>query len=422
MDDKILARYLIETPGEPEQIAQTLARNQSTGTFTAVPGETEDLRARCEIKVRDVRIVGETNAPANPLLPFRGKEKGWFRQAEVTLEIPLGLIGTDLSTLLTVVAGAGFDAKMVSGLRLRELILPEVFALDNPGPQFGIAGTRRVAGVEGRPIIGSIIKPSVGLLPEQTGSIVFQLARAGVDFIKDDEKLTSPPYSRLDERVRHVAAAVSKAAEETGREVMYAFNISDCDPEVMAKRHDAVVKGGGKCVLVNINQVGLGALIFLRKRTAVPIHAHRNGWGMLTRCPSLGWDFAPYNLIWRLAGIDHMHVNGLRNKYWEPDDSVLLAIKDCITPVFSDRDRVFPVIGSGQWADQVEDTFRLAQSPDLIFLAGGGIQGHPGGPGAGVASIHQAWEAALAGIPATEYAKTHLELAEAFEKFGGIRF
>jgi 3-oxoisoapionate-4-phosphate decarboxylase len=420
--DAILVKYLIESPDDPQQVAERLATSQSTGTFTAVPGETDELRARFQIRVREVRAFAARTQPACPILPASSHDTGPFTEAEITLEIPLETVGTDLSTLLTVVAGGGFDARRVSAIRLLDLTLPAVFARENPGPQFGIEGTRRLAGVQGRPVIGSIIKPSVGLTPEQTAWIVHELAKGGADFIKDDEKLTSPTYSPFEERVQQVMAAVHDAEEKTGRRVMYAFNISCTDPEVMAVRHDLVLEAGGACVLVNINQVGLGGLVYLRKRSGLPIHAHRNGWGALTRCPSLGWDFAPYNHIWRLAGIDHMHVNGLRNKYWEPDESVIRAIRDCTTPIFGDGDRVFPVIGSGQWAGQVEETFRQTGTWDLIFLAGGGIQGHPGGPAAGVASLQQAWEAAMAGIPSAEYARSHAELRQAFEKFGDIRF
>lgn len=64
----------------------------------------------------------------------------------------------------------------------------------------------------------------------------------------------------------------------------------------------------------------------------------------------------------------------------------------------------------------------MTRTSDVIFLAGGGIQGHPGGAEAGVASIRQAWAAALAGTPVQEYAKTHAELSQAFDKFGSIRF
>jgi ribulose-bisphosphate carboxylase large chain len=122
--------------------------------------------------------------------------------------------------------------------------------------------------------------------------------------------------------------------------------------------------------------------------------------------------------------VDHLHVNGLQNKFWEPDDSVVTSIHACLTPLFPDRDagyRAMPVVSSGQWAGQAPETYRRAGTVDLMYLAGGGIMAHPGGPGAGVASIRQAWEAAVAGIPLDTYAASHEELRAAQQKFGGMR-
>jgi ribulose 1,5-bisphosphate carboxylase large subunit-like protein len=43
---------------------------------------------------------------------------------------------------------------------------------------------------------------------------------------------------------------------------------------------------------------------------------------------------------------------------------------------------------------------------------------HPGGIAAGVAALRQAWEAAVAGVPLAEFARSHKELRQAMEKFG----
>jgi ribulose-bisphosphate carboxylase large chain len=53
-----------------------------------------------------------------------------------------------------------------------------------------------------------------------------------------------------------------------------------------------------------------------------------------------------------------------------------------------------------------------------MHLAGGGIMAHPGGPAAGVASMRQAWQAAMEGIPLEVQAQKHIELKQAVEKFG----
>ena len=80
--------------------------------------------------------------------------------------------------------------------------------------------------------------------------------------------------------------------------------------------------------------------------------------------------------------------------------------------------QIMPVFSSGQTALQAPGTWQALGSVDLIHACGGGIIGHPGGAAAGVRSLHQAWEAAVAGIPLARYAREHRELAEAIAAFG----
>ena len=126
---------------------------------------------------------------------------------------------------------------------------------------------------------------------------------------------------------------------------------------------------------------------------------------MYNRHPALGMEFTAYQKLWRLVGVDHLHVNGLKNKFCESDDSVVRSIEACLTPMFGGH-LVMPVVSSGQWGGQAEETYRRTQTLDLMYLAGGGILAHPGGPAAGVAAIRQAWEAAAAGIALEEHART----------------
>jgi ribulose-bisphosphate carboxylase large chain len=78
-----------------------------------------------------------------------------------------------------------------------------------------------------------------------------------------------------------------------------------------------------------------------------------------------------------------------------------------------------PVFSSGQWAGQAPEIHAAVGSVDLMHLAGGGIIGHPDGIAAGVASMHQGWQAAVAGEKLGEFAKRNPELGRALEKFGG---
>ena len=53
-----------------------------------------------------------------------------------------------------------------------------------------------------------------------------------------------------------------------------------------------------------------------------------------------------------------------------------------------------------------------------VLAVGGAIQGHPGGAAAGGRAMRQAIDAAVAGIPLSEYAQAHPELAMALETWG----
>jgi ribulose-bisphosphate carboxylase large chain len=418
---RIIAEYFLETPHPVELAAESIAGEQSSGTFLPVPGETEELKARSRARVEKIvhlETVDKSSLPGSrPPKGHTGPIK--YHRAHLTLSFPFENVGANLATLLSTVAGNLYELGELSGLKLLDITVPEEFAKRYPGPQFGIDGTRKLAGVHGRPLIGTIVKPSVGLTSEQTADLVRALGEAGIDFIKDDELMADPPHSPLKERVAAVMREINRLADQTGKKVMYAFNISD-EIDAMRRHHDTVLSAGGTCVMASINSVGLSGVADLRRHSQLPIHGHRNGWGMFTRCPQLGIEFTAYQKFWRMAGVDHLHVNGLQNKFWEPDDSVIRSIKALLTPMLGGY-RVMPVVSSGQWGGQAPETYRLTQTVDLMYLCGGGIMAHPGGPAAGLRAQQQAWEAAIKGIPLHEYARSHPELQQTIEKFGKLR-
>jgi ribulose-bisphosphate carboxylase large chain len=415
----VVATYLIETPLPVEKAADTIAGEQSSGTFLPVPGETAELKARARARVVDIRRLDATRVPSLPGSRQPKDGDGTFQRAEITIAFPFDNVGANLPTLLATVCGNLYELADHSGCKLLDLDLPEAFAARYPGPQFGIDGTRRLAGVHDRPIIGTIVKPSVGLSPEQTAQLVRELGEAGIDFVKDDELMADPPHSPLKARVACVMREINRLADRTGRKVMYAVNVSD-EIDAMRRHHDAVLAAGGTCVMVSVNHVGPAGVSALRQHSQLPIHGHRNGWGMLTRHPLLGIAFNAYQKIWRTAGIDHLHVNGLQNKFWEPDDSVVRSIRAMQQPLFGGY-HAMPVISSGQWGGQAPETFRLTGTLDVMYVAGGGIMAHPGGPAAGLRAVQQAWEAAAQGVPLDDYAKTHEELRLTIETFGRLR-
>ena len=204
MNDRIVVTYRIETPGSVEKLAAKIASDQSTGTFVPLPGETPELKARVAAEVIAVR-------PLEPVAePSFGRDHDdlaaplSFNRGEADIAFPLAAVGTDLAALMTIAIGGVYSIKGFSGIRITGLKLPEAFARAWPGPQFGIAGSKRLTGVDGRPIIGTIVKPALGLRPHESAAMVKELVEAGVDFIKDDEKLMSPAYSSLDLSLIHI--------------------------------------------------------------------------------------------------------------------------------------------------------------------------------------------------------------------------
>ncbi|WP_102225912.1 3-oxo-isoapionate-4-phosphate decarboxylase OiaX [Acidimangrovimonas sediminis] len=418
--DCVRVVYRLEVPDLPgsslEAMAAKIASDQSTGTFTDLPEETDEVKARCAARVVSVTPLDPSDRPGFP----RPEDPPGTRylRGDAVVDFPLEAIGTDIAALMTIAIGGVFAAKGLSGVRVMDFHLPPAWAC-HPGPQFGIAGSRALMGVPEGPMIASIIKPSLGLRPEETARVVRTLCEAGVDFIKDDEKLMSPAYSPLQHRVAAIMPVIEDHAQRTGKRVLYAFGISAADPDVMMRNHDAVLAAGGGAAVININSIGTGGMSFLRKRSGLCLHAHRNGWDILTRHPALGLEFRAYQKIWRLLGVDQFQVNGIAAKYWEPDDSFVKSFGDCLRPIFSEADRALPVVCSGQWGGQAPETYRRTGGRlDLMYLGGGGIHGHPMGPAAGVTAIRQAWDAAASGIPLADYARSRPELEASLRKFG----
>ena len=418
-EDRVVATYLIETPHSLEHAAAVIAVEQSSGTFVSVPGETDELKERFAAQVMRIEPLDSVPAPSLPgsKAPRSDTGRTQYRRGKVVISFPLHNFGPSLPSLLATVAGNLYELQEVSGLRLVDIDLPQAFAERYPGPGFGIDGTRKLAQVHGRPLIGTIVKPSIGLSTEALCKLVRDLASAGLDFIKDDELHADPPYAPLAERVAAVMPEIQRVAEATGKKAMYAFNITG-DVDHMVRGHDLVKKHGGTCVMININSVGFAALAHVRRHCELPIHGHRANFGAMSRHPLLGIGFTAYQKLCRLAGVDHLHVGGFNSKFYESNDEVGRSINDCLTPMFGNY-RVMPAISSAQWAGSALPIYAATRTVDVIHLAGGGIIAHPGGTAAGVLSMQQGWEAAIGGASLEKYAQTRPELRAAIDKFGG---
>lgn len=414
----IRATYLVETPCPIADVAAMMAGEQSAGTFVRVEGETDELRARFGATVVVTEEIGrsETATLRSAWAERKGLTgpRGIYR---VVIDYPEDNVGVNLPTLASVVAGNLYDLGEVTGLKLVDVTVTPAYRARYDLPVMGISGTRASAGVQGRPMFGTIIKPNIGLAPDQIADLVERLCEAGTDFVKDDEIAGTHPHAPVDSRIRAVMARVRRHRDRTGKMVMVAFNITD-DTDAMRRHADLLAAEEGTCAMVSLNWVGLSAVQTLRRHTDLAIHGHRNGFGGMGRHPLLGMGVRAYQVLYRLAGIDHMHVHGMGGKFSDLDEDVTQAALHCLLPMGAGDDRVMPIFSSGQWAGTLPHTLAQVGSDDLMFLSGGGIMAHPGGPASGLVSLRQAHEAVVAGESLADYARAHPELAQALAAFG----
>ncbi|GAA3116687.1 ribulose-bisphosphate carboxylase large chain [Kribbella aluminosa] len=413
MSDHVTAVYELESAVPLERAAEVIAGEQSCGTFVRVARESDELRARHAahvVKIEELPLSGR------PPLPGMVGDPNQLRRGRVTIEFPLANFGPSIPNLLAAVAGNLFELREVGALRLVDLELPSAFADRYPGPRFGIDGTRSLMDRPDGPMIGTIVKPSIGLTGDQLAQLVTELGDAGIDFIKDDELQGNPPGLPLLERIRVVTDALKKVADRNGRMPMYAFNITD-DIDRLEPNHDAVLAAGGTCVMVCVNMVGLAGLEYLSRRTQLPIHGHRAMYGAYARSPQLGIDYTPWQQLARLSGADHLHTNGFANKFYETDDEVLASVSAVRAPLLGGYETL-PVLSSAQTPGLAHLTYERTQTTDLLVLSGGGIHGHPQGSAAGVLAMREAWDAATSGEPLDERAAKVPALAAALDTFG----
>ena len=318
---------------------------------------------------------------------------------------------------LSVIAGNLFGLGKLEAVRLLDIDLPE--NLCGCGPKFGIEGVRRIVGTEVscRPHIGTIIKPKVGLNPKDTAQVAYEAALGGLDLIKDDETLTNQTFCPLFERLEAVMDALDRAKDETGKQVLYAVNVTTGGDRIVELAHKAV-SAGANMLMVDVLTAGFSAIQALAEDPAinVPIHVHRTMHGALTRNTHHGIAMRPIAKLVRSAGGDQLHTGSVSGKMGSKAGEVI-ADNIEITKPLSYLKPVFPVSSGGLHPGKVAAEISKLGT-DIILQAGGGIHGHPEGTTAGTRAMLQAAEAAVLGIPAREYSLSHPELAAALAKWG----
>ena len=402
MKDLIATYYFRTKDGvDASYAANAIREEQTTGTWTSlstVNDKTAYVHA-LDGSVEDLVELPDGGYLTRICFPHEIFEKG------------------NIPQYLSVIAGNLFGLGKLEAVRLLDIDLPE--NLCGCGPKFGIDGVRKIVGTEVscRPHIGTIIKPKVGLNPKDTAQVAYEAALGGLDLIKDDETLTNQSFCPLFERLEAVMDALDRAKDETGKQVLYAVNVTTGGDKIVELAHKAV-SAGANMLMVDVLTAGFSAIQALAEDSAinVPIHVHRTMHGALTRNPHHGVAMRPIAKLVRSAGGDQLHTGSVSGKMGSKAGEVIADNME-ITKPLSYLKPVFPVSSGGLHPGKVAAEISKLGT-DIVLQAGGGIHGHPEGTTAGTRAMLQAAEAAVLGIPAREYSLSHPELAAALAKWG----
>jgi ribulose-bisphosphate carboxylase large chain len=319
----------------------------------------------------------------------------------------------NMPNMLSSVAGNVFGLKDLKNLRLNEVRIPEEIVTSFKGPKYGITGIRRLVDVHHRPLIGTIIKPKLGLNPKDHAEVAFNAWVGGCDIVKDDENLSSQRFNPFDDRVVKTLDYRDRAEEQTGEKKIYIPNVTS-ETNEMLKRAQFVVDQGGEYVMIDILSCGFSALQTLRDQDLdIVIHAHRAGHAAFTKNPKHGIAMRVIAKLSRIVGVDQLHVGAAVGKMSETREEVLMSC-EALKGKMSRLRKVMPVASGGLHPALVPsliDIFGI----DFVIQAGGGIHGHKDGTVAGAKAMRQAVDATVEHIELEEYAATHRELQIALE-------
>lgn len=181
----------------------------------------------------------------------------------------------NMANILSSISGNVFGLKALKSLRLEDVDFPERIVSSFKGPRFGVEGVRKILNVHDRPLLGTIIKPKLGLKIIDHAQVAYEAWVGGCDIVKDDENLSNQAFNPFEDRIVKTLEKRDKAQGETGEKKVYMANIT-AETKEMLRRAQFIVDHGGEYVMVDILTCGFAALQTLREQNFnLVIHAHR---------------------------------------------------------------------------------------------------------------------------------------------------
>jgi len=437
------------------------------GVFHLLPGKDLNiLQAACEVASESstgTNFIVKTETPfskeMNALVYKVDLEKSL-----VWIAYPWRLFdrGGNIQNILTYVVGNVLGMKKVDALKLLDVWFPSSMLEQYDGPNYTLDDMRKYLNVYNRPILGSIIKPKMGLTSSEYAEVCYDFWVGGGDFVKNDEPQANQDFCPYDKMVKHVKEAMDKAVKETGQKKVHSFNVSAADFDTMIERCEMIVNAGFEpgsyAFLIDGITAGWMAVQTLRRKYPnVFLHFHRAAHGAFTRVTNpFGFSVLVLSKFARLAGASGMHTGtaGVGKMSGSPDEDIVAAYgidsfknkghffeqnwakipendKDAINLVNLDLaqhiileddswrgvKKCTPIISGGLNPVLLKPFIDIMGNVDFITTMGAGVHGHPNGTQDGARALVQACEAYQKGVSIEEYAKTHKELDVAIKHF-----
>ncbi|MDR1404050.1 MAG: ribulose 1,5-bisphosphate carboxylase large subunit [Candidatus Methanoplasma sp.] len=392
----VICRYRVTTDLPIEKAAEALAAEQSTGTWTGISTLDDKIFRNYGAKI--IGIEGDSVTLAFP---------------EEDFSIDVG----GIPQILSVIAGNLFGLESLRGVRLEDVQFPPGIMRKYKGPKFGTDGLRKILDRPDKPLVGTIVKPKIGLSPKDTAKYVYEAGSGGLTNSKDDETLVDQTFCPIEERTKAVAESLDRLAEE-GRKMLHAVNVSTNGDKIVSLAED-VQSWGAKQIMVDVITCGFAAVQALAEDPGIkiPIHVHRTMHGAFTKDPLHGISMLPITKLVRMCGGDALHIGTLgAGKMAGSAEGDRDSLQACLTEDIRYK-TMMPVCSGGVYPGVVAKIMQ-ASGRNVQIQAGGGVAGHPGGVRKGAIGMSQAVDAAFDGIDVGVYAETHPELKEALDRWG----
>ncbi|MDR9486405.1 MAG: ribulose-bisphosphate carboxylase [Sediminimonas sp.] len=340
-----------------------------------------------------------------------------------------------ICSFLTLAIGNNQGMGDVEYAKMHDFWVPPAFLRLFDGPSTTISDLWRVLGrphVDGGFIVGTIIKPKLGLRPKPFADACHDFWLGG-DFIKNDEPQGNQTFAPLKQTIPLVADAMRRAQDATGEAKLFSANITADDHHEMLARAEFILETfaeNADHVAFLVDGYVTGPAAITTARRSFPrqyLHYHRAGHGVVTSPQSMrGYTAFVLSKMARMQGASGIHTGtmGFGKMEGEAADKLMaymITDDSADGPYFHQEwagmGPTTPIISGGMNALRMPGFFGNLGHSNLILTAGGGSFGHIDGAAAGAISLRQAEECWKQGADPLEFAKDHKEFARAFESF-----